>query len=142
MSSLTAWMSKSTGPGATILIRLVVAIVFLSAGVQKFLYPQSHSVGMMQSAGISYPRVVGPVVATVEVVCAALVLLGLWTRAAALPLVIVIATAIITTKYELFFDSTGFWNAIEMSSLDLSMLAMTLFLLIHGAGPWSVDGGG
>lgn len=140
MASLTAWMSKSTGPAATILIRLVVAMVFLSAGVQKFLHPSTHGEGRMRAASISYPHIAGPVVGLFEVVCASLVLLGLWTRAAALPLVVIIATAIVTTKYELFFSHTGFWYAMDASSLDISMLAMTLFLFFHGAGPWSVDG--
>jgi putative oxidoreductase len=68
------------------------------------------------------------------------VLLGLWTRASAVPLLIVITTAIATTKVpELFRASQGFWYMVSDARTDFAMFCSLLFLISLGGGAWSLD---
>jgi uncharacterized membrane protein YphA (DoxX/SURF4 family) len=92
-----------------------------------------------------------PFVGGVEIVCGALVVCGLLTRLAAIPLVIDITVALLSTKvpillghgYWLFHlpkvGRYGFWGAASEARTDVSMLLGSLFLLIVGAGGWSKD---
>jgi uncharacterized membrane protein YphA (DoxX/SURF4 family) len=141
MAGLTGWMSTTTAPWGAIFIRLAVGAVFLSEGIQKFLYASELGAGRFQRIGLPYPDLLGPTVGLLEIVCGSFVLLGLWTRAAAIPLIVVMITAIATTKYPLFAQSGAFWRAAHESRTDWAMLLGSLFLLFHGAGTWSVDGG-
>src|SRR5271154_5340686 len=85
-------------PRATILIRLVVSAVFLSEGIQKFLFPAALGVGRFAKIGIPAPEVMAPFVGVVEIICGALVVLGLLTRLAAISLLVDICVAIASTK--------------------------------------------
>jgi putative oxidoreductase len=136
---------------AVILIRLVVGGVFLSEGIQKFLFPDLLGVGRFTRIGIPAPEVMGPFVGGVEIICGALLLPGLLTRLAAIPLLMDIAVAILSTKvpillghgYWLFAlpkaNRYGFWSMMSEARTDFSMLLGLLFLLIVGAGRWSLD---
>src|SRR5437588_11809267 len=88
----------SEGPNAVILIRLIVGAVFFSEGVQKFLFPNDLGVGRFAKIGIPAPQIMAPFVGVVEIVCGALILLGLLTRLATIPLIIDMLVAISTTK--------------------------------------------
>jgi uncharacterized membrane protein YphA (DoxX/SURF4 family) len=125
-------------PRATILIRLMLAAVFVSEGIQKFLFPQELGVGRFVKIGIPAPALMAPFVGGVEIVCGALVLVGLGTRLAAIPLLIDMLVAIWTTKLP-FLRAHGFWAAAHESRTDLCMLLGALFLARVGAGPWSLD---
>lgn len=135
--TLRSWFASSA-PRSTLLVRLLVGAVFLSEGAQKFLYPATLGVGRFVKIGIPAPSVLAPFVGGVEIACGTLLLLGLATRFAALPLVAVIATAIATTKIPLL-GSQGFWTMVHEARTDWSMLLGLLFLAIAGAGPWSLD---
>jgi putative oxidoreductase len=125
-------------PGATILIRFLVGGVFLSEGIQKFLYPQQLGVGRFVTIGIPAPEILAPFVGVVEIVCGALLLAGLLTRLAAIPLVADMIVAICTTKIPMWMDK-GFWAMAHEARPDYSMLLGLVFLLLAGAGAWSVD---
>ena len=129
---------ESHVPRATILVRLLVGWVFLSEGIQKFLFPAALGVGRFAKIGIPAPQFFAPFVGAVEIVCGGLVILGLLTRLAAIPLLIDISVAILTTKIPLLAKS-GFWAAMHESRTDICMWLGSLFLLIVGAGAWSVD---
>lgn len=129
----------SRAPRATILVRLIVGAVFLSEGIQKFLFPQALGVGRFTKIGIPAPQTMAPFVGGVEIVCGGLVLLGLLTRLAAIPLIIDISIAIISTKLPML-RAQGFWAMAHEARVDWSMLLGSLFLLFVGAGPWSIDG--
>ena len=122
-----------------ILIRLAVGLIFLTQGTLKYIDP---NVGVVRFTRIGFPHpyFTAHFVGTFEIVCGLLVLLGLWTRAAAIPLLIVIATAIATTKIpELTRPNQGFWYMVSDGRTDFAMLCSLLFLILAGAGAWSLD---
>src|ERR1700675_4370575 len=85
-------------PAALILIRLIVGGVFLSEGIQKFLYPEALGVGRFTKIGIPAPEIMAPFVGVCEIVCGLFFLLGLLTRFAAITMIIEMLVAISTTK--------------------------------------------
>ncbi len=83
---------------ATILIRIVVGGIFLTEGIQKFLYPGDLGAGRFAKIGIPAADMMGPFVGGIEIVCGALLIIGLVTRVAAILLLIDISVAIVSTK--------------------------------------------
>ena len=118
---------------AILLIRILVGWVFLSEGIQKFLFPDSLGVGRFVKIGIPSPQVMAPFVGVVEIVCGSLLLVGLVTRLATVPLLIDIAVAIYSTKI-VTFAKNGFWGTLHEARTDVSMLLGLVFLLLVGAG--------
>jgi uncharacterized membrane protein YphA (DoxX/SURF4 family) len=129
---------STNGPRATILIRLLVGAVFLSEGIQKFLFPAALGVGRFTKIGIPAPQFFAPFVGVVEIVCGTLLIVGLVTRLAAIPLMIDISVAIITTKIPML-STAGFWSMAHEARTDYCMLLGLLFLLLVGSGPFSID---
>ncbi len=129
---------ETNAPRATVLVRLLVGCVFLSEGIQKFLFSQSLGVGRFVKIGIPAPEFFAPFVGVVEIVGGFLLIIGLLTRLAAIPLIIDISVAILTTKFPMLAKS-GFWATAHEARVDFCMLLGSLFLLIVGAGPSSAD---
>jgi putative oxidoreductase len=125
-------------PAATILIRILVGAVFLTEGIQKFLFPDALGVGRFAKIGIPAPAVTAPFVGGVEILFGALILAGFLTRLATIPLLIDISVAIASTKIPILLKS-GFWAAAHEARTDFAMLLGLIFLLIVGAGKWSAD---
>ena len=123
---------------ATILIRLMIGGVFLSEGIQKFLFPAARGAGRFEKIGLPAPEFLGSFVGTFETACGALVLAGLLTRLAGIPLMIIMLTAIATTKVKLLAQE-GIWEMLHESRTDWAMLLGCIFLMIKGGGRWSVD---
>ena len=130
--------TATTAPAATWLLRLSVGGIFLSEGVQKFLFAAELGAGRFAKIGLPAPEILGPFVGAVEIVCGLLVLVGAATRLAAAPLAVIMVVALVTTKWPVLRDS-GLWRAAHDSRTDLSMLLSAVFLMTVGAGPWSVD---
>jgi putative oxidoreductase len=128
----------SDAPAAVILVRLIVGAVFLSEGIQKFLFPAAQGAGRFARIGIPAPEIMAPFVGVFEIGCGALVLAGLLTRLAAIPLIVDMLVAIATTKLPML-ASAGFWAAAHEARTDWSMILGSVYLLIVGAGPWSLD---
>lgn len=133
-------LMSSTAPRAVLLIRLTVGAVFLSEGIQKFLFPGDPDRGAARFAKIGFPEpeFMAGFVASFEVVCGALILLGLMTRLAAIPTTVIMVVAIISTKIPILMGR-GFWDMAHAARTDFAMLLGSVFLLAVGAGPWSVD---
>jgi putative oxidoreductase len=131
-------MLSTNAPAATLLIRIAVGSVFLSEGIQKFLFPSDIGASRFAKIGLPSPELLGPFVGTVEVICGSLVLLGLFTRFAAIPLIIIMLVAMTTTKVPIFHER-GFWSMAHESRTDFAMLMGSLYLLLVGAGSASVD---
>ncbi|MGH9717370.1 MAG: DoxX family protein [Candidatus Acidiferrales bacterium] len=133
------FFSSAKGPASILFIRLAVGLIFFTQGILKYINP---SMGVVRFTRIGFPNpyFTAHFVGTFEIVCGLLVLFGLWRRAAAIPLLIVIATAIATTKIpELFRANQGVWYMVSDARTDFAMLCSLLFLLVVGGGAWSLD---
>jgi uncharacterized membrane protein YphA (DoxX/SURF4 family) len=122
-----------------IFIRLAVGLIFLTQGILKYIDPH---MGVLRFAkiGFPYPDFTAHFVGTFEIACGLLVLVGLFTKLASIPLLIVILTAIATTKIpELFRPNQGFSFMLSDARTDFAMTMSLLFLIGVGAGAWSLD---
>jgi putative oxidoreductase len=141
----------TNAPRSVILIRIVVGWVFLSEGIQKFLYAAENGAGRFARIGIPSADVMGPFVGVVEIVCGTLILLGLMTRLAVIPLIVDMLVAIVSTKVPILLGHGfwgfslrtlpyyGFWGMFHEARTDFAMLLGSIFLLIVGGGLWSMD---
>jgi putative oxidoreductase len=132
------WPNGERAPAAVMLVRLLVGGVFLSEGIQKFLYPEALGVGRFIKIGIPVPALTAPFVGVVEIVCGLLLIAGLFTRLAAIPLIIDMLVAIATTKIPIIFKN-GFWAMAHEARTDYAMLLGCMFLFLVGAGRKSLD---
>jgi putative oxidoreductase len=128
----------TNAPAAVILIRILVGAVFLSEGIQKFLFASELGAGRFAKIGIPNPEFFGPFVGAFEIICGSLVLLGLFTRLALVPLLIIISVAILKTKLA-SLPEKGFWVTAHEGRTDFSILLSILYLFAVGAGAWSID---
>jgi putative oxidoreductase len=143
--------SIKTAPAAVALIRLAVGWVFLSEGIQKFLYPSALGVGRFTTIGIPWPQIAAPFVASVEIAAGFLLLIGLMTRLAAVVLFLNISVAIVSSKVPILLGhgfwlfsvaklpQYGFWSAAHEARVDLCMWLGCLFLIAVGGGTLALD---
>lgn len=122
----------------TILIRLIVGTVFLSEGIQKFLFSDIRGAGRFEKIGLPEPEFLGSFVGFFEILCGSLILLGFLTRLAAIPTLVIMLVAIASTKVDVF-KNHGFWEMMHGSRTDWSMLLGSIFLIIRGSGAFSLD---
>lgn len=142
---------RATHKAGTLLIRLMVGAVFFTEGLQKFIYPELRGAGRFEQIGFPNPEFWGTLVGMFETVCGVLILLGLFTRLAAVPTFVIMLVAIITTKIPVLlghgFGPFGvreapFYGFLAMAHemrTDWAMLLGSLFLLLAGSGPYSLD---
>lgn len=151
MSGRMQRVFATEAPAATVLVRLLVGIVFLTEGILKFLYPAELGAGRFAHIGIPWPTAMGPFVGAVELVGGFLVVWGILTRPAALALFIDISMAILSTKVPIWLDH-GYWHftlpkadhygflgMMHEARTDLCMWLGCLYLIIAGAGRFSLD---
>jgi putative oxidoreductase len=147
-----ASLFATAAPGWSILVRLLAGLaVFFPEGIQKLIFPDILGAGRFANIGIPYPEAMGPFVGIVEIICGALIILGLFTRLAAIPLIAIMIVAIVSTKVPILLGQDfwifhlpklsryGFWSMIHEARTDFDMLLGSLYLLIAGAGAWSID---
>lgn len=136
----------------TILIRLAVGLaVFFPEGIQKLAFPDILGAGRFAKIGIPSPELMGPFVGLMEIVFGALIIVGLFTRLAAVPLIVTMIVALISTKLPILLGHGvgpfslpdlkryGFWSAQHEARADLTMLLGCLYLFVVGSGRWSID---
>jgi uncharacterized membrane protein YphA (DoxX/SURF4 family) len=121
-----------------ILIRLTVGLIFLTEGIQKFLFPELLGTGRFLTIGFSNPAFWAYITGTFEIICSSLILLGLLTRISSIPLIIIMITAFITTKIPILVHK-GLWPWAHEYRTDFAMTLLLIYLLIYGAGGLSVD---
>jgi len=144
-------MNGTTNSIPVLLIRLLVGWVFLVEGILKYLWIDDLGVGRFISIGIPVPHFSAPFVGLVEIVCGALVIVGLFTRLAAIPLLTDISVAILSTKVPILLGH-GYWHftlptlkhygllsMLHEARTDISMVLGLIFILIVGAGALSID---
>ena len=139
---------RGDAPRAVLAIRAAVGGVFLVSGTTKFLF-ENQGPGRFAKLGFPAAREIAAFVGGAEIACGALLLLGLFVRLAAMPLAVDMVVALGTTKIPLLFGAgpepvssapkTGFWAFAFQARLDVTMLLACVFLVITGAGPWSLD---
>ncbi|HEY3173130.1 MAG TPA: DoxX family protein [Thermoanaerobaculia bacterium] len=151
MKKLFAWLLNppDSGPKATILVRLMAGGVFLWEGVLKFVYP-NQGVGRFTKIGIPAPHVMATFVGGLEIVGGILLITGFLTRLIAVPFVIEMLVAMLTTKIALYLGTSplplppapprmGPWAVLHEIRSDYAQIMSVLFLLIAGPGAWSLD---
>lgn len=137
---------------AVILVRLGVGLaVFFPEGIQKLLFPDILGAGRFAGIGIPWPELMGPFVGVVEAVCGLMIILGIATRYASVPLIIIMVAALLSTKLPILLGSDwwifhvrelsryGFWSAQHEARTDIVMLLCLIYLLVAGSGRWSLD---
>lgn len=139
-------LTATNAPAPVALIRFYVGAVFLFEGIQKFLYPDQLGTGRFGKAGIPAPEFFAPLDGAFEIVCGALILVGLLARIAAIPMILDMLGALVITKLPILWGhaplssgKSGWWDFVHESRTDLAQLCGSLFLLLVGAGAWSLD---
>ena len=121
-----------------LLVRILVGWVFLSEGIQKLLFPAALGAGRFLKIGIPAPQFTGPFVGVVEIVCGTLLIVGLFTILATMPLFIDIVVAIATTKVPMLLKQ-GFWATMHEARTDFCMLVGLIAIALLGARALSLD---
>jgi putative oxidoreductase len=130
----------ATTASPVLVARITVGLIFLTEGIQKFLFPAILGEGRFEKIGFSNPAFWASFTGTFEIICGILVLIGLLSRFASIPLIIVMITAFITTKIPIL-ETHGFWNFAHEYRTDFCMTMLLLFILYYGGGRFSIDEG-
>lgn len=140
MSTIVQFLLRPTeGPSSVSLVRIAVGLIFLTQGILKYIDP-NMGVFRFTRIGFPHPYFTAHFVGAFEVLCGLLILLGLWTRLVSIPLLVVITTAIATTKIpELFRANQGFWYMVSDARTDFAMFCCLIFLISVVGGSWSID---
>src|SRR4051794_6141736 len=151
INKLSTWLTHppTNGPNSTLLLRLMAGGVFLWEGLLKFVYA-NQGVGRFTKLGFPFPGSTASFVGGLEIVGGLLVLLGLGTRLVAVPFVIAMGVAMVSTKVGLSLGTsplplppsppqTGFWAVLHEVRSEYAQLLTVAFLLCAGPGPWSLD---
>lgn len=137
MTALKRFGSTSSDP-SIFLIRLMVGSVFLSEGIQKFIFPYLRGSGRFDNIGLPLPDFLGNMVGSFEILCGTLILIGFLTRIASVPLITIMIVAITITKLPLLKED-DIWSMLHASRTDWCMFLGSIFLLWKGGGKWSLD---
>jgi uncharacterized membrane protein YphA (DoxX/SURF4 family) len=121
-----------------LIIRLIPGMTFLLEGVQKFLYADTLGVNRFITTGIPHASFWAPFTGVVEIACGLLLLFGLFTRLATIPLLIDMAVAFIYTKWPILMNK-GFFPMFHEYRTDYAMTLSLICLLITGPGIYSLD---
>jgi len=138
VNRLFPFLFSSANDYKPLIPRFIVGLVFLSEGIQKYLFPDLVGVGRFVKIGFENAEFLAYFVASFEITCSILLLMGLLTRIASIPLLIIMATAIVTTKIPKLINE-GFWAMAHDSRTDFAMTLLLVFLVIFGAGKLSMD---
>lgn len=120
-----------TGNVPTLIPHLVVGLIFLSEGLQKFITPAATDVRRFTKIGFSNPSFWAYFTGSFEIACGILVVLGLPTRLATIPLLIIMLVQILTNK--------GFWSFAHEYRTDCAMTMLLIYQLIYGGGRNAID---
>ena len=151
MRNIWTWLANPSpdGPASTLLLRLMVGGVFLWEGILKFVYV-NQGVGRFTKLGMPFPHLTADFVGCLEIVGGLLLLSGLMTRLIAIPFIIEMIVAILSTKISLYLGTSplplppsppqvGMWAVLHEVRSEYAQLLTTAFLLLNGPGKWSLD---
>lgn len=148
MSSTNAngWLG-SRAPVVVCFRVIVGGAVFVSEGLQKFLYASELGSGRFAKLGLPFADILGPTVGAVEIICGLAVVIGWRLRLVTLPLIAVMVGAVVTTKIPILAGTELFgltlralprYSVLMMlheARTDLVMLASLLLLHRYGDRP-------
>ena len=139
-------LNTNRASGAILFIRLYVGAIFLLEGILKFVRADALGPGRFAKIGVPFPDLLANFDGALEIGCGLLIMAGLFTRLATLPMIADMLGAILLTKVPLLWGSAalypkeaGIWDFLHEARLEFAMLCGCLFLLIVGAGSYSVD---
>lgn len=142
-----AQVTATRASGAVVLIRFYVGLIFVGEGILKFLRPETLGPGRFEKAGIPAGAFFANLDGVFEIICGVMILAGLLVRVATLPMIVDMIGALVITKVPLLWGSAplypkegGFWDFLHEGRLEIAMLCGSIFLLIVGAGAYSLDG--
>ena len=138
INGLIPFFFKNEVDNRTLLVRLVVGLIFLTEGIQKYLFPELLGTGRFLKIGFSDPAFWAYFTGAFEIVCGALIILGLLVRLATIPPFIIMLVAFVTTKWPILMDK-GVWPFAHEYRTDFAMTLLLIYLFIYGAGKWSKD---
>jgi len=138
INAFKAFVIRSADGHRALLVRLVVGLIFLTEGIQKFLFPELLGTGKFLKIGFSDPAFWANFTGTFEIICSIFVLLGLFSRIASIPLFIIMMTAFVTTKWPILMDK-GIWVMAHEYRTDFALTLLLIYLFIYGSGSVSVD---
>lgn len=119
-----------------LIARIAVGWVFVEAGWGK-LHNLENVTNYFRELGIPAPEIQAPMASVTELVCGALLMLGLFTRLAALPLIVVMCVAIWTAQHE-YLTSAKSWSDLFALS-EFLYIALLTWLAVYGGGFLSAD---
>ena len=133
----------------TLFLRLMAGSVFFWEGLLKLVYV-NQGVGRFTKLGFPFPELTAHFVAGFEIIGGLLIMAGLFTRVVALGFVIEMVVAILSTKISLFLGTSplalppsppkvGIWAVLHEVRSEWAQLTTSLFLVLAGPGPWSLD---
>ena len=137
------------GPSAAILLRFMAGGVFLWEGILKFVYA-NQGVGRFTKIGIPAPSETATFVALLEIVGGVLLITGFLTRLIAIPFIIEMIVAMLSTKITLYLGTSplplppappqvGVWAVLHEIRSEYAQIMTVFFLLIVGPGRLSID---
>ena len=137
------------GPPVTAAIRLMAGSVFFWEGLLKFVY-ENQGVGRFTKLGFPFPLFTATFVGWLEIGGGLLLMLGLGTRLIAIPFVVEMLVAMLSTKPRLFLGTSplplppvppqiGMWAVLHEVRSEWAQLMTCVFLAIAGPGRWSLD---
>jgi putative oxidoreductase len=151
MNKMWHWFlyPPDNAPTATVLLRLMAGGVFLWEGLLKFVFA-NQGVGRFTKLGIPAPEVMANFVGMLEIVGGILLIAGLLTRVIAVPFIIEMLVAMLSTKISLYLGTSplplppvppqiGLWAVLHEIRSEYAQIMVTIFLLIAGPGRWSLD---
>jgi putative oxidoreductase len=138
LKRFSANILRTENDNRAILVRLTVGLIFLTEGVQKFLFPDLLGTGRFLSIGFSDPAFWAYFAGTFEIICGSLIIIGFLVRLATIPLIIIMITAFITTKIPILVHK-GIWPWAHEYRTDFAMTLLLIYILIYGAGGFSAD---
>jgi putative oxidoreductase len=116
-----------------LLARVAIGVVFIGTGWGK-LHNLDKITSFFTELGIPAPGLNAVVASSAELVCGILLLVGLFTRLAAVPLVVVMIVAIVTAKRG---DINGLSDLLGF--VETLYIVLFAWLATAGAGPISLD---
>jgi len=139
----------TSGPKATLALRLMAGGVFFWEGLLKFVYA-NQGVGRFTKLGMPMPELLAPAIAVLEIGGGLLLMSGLATRLISVPFILEMIVAMLSTKITMYLGTSplpappappvmGGWAVLHEIRSEYAQIMTCIYLLAAGPGPWSLD---